>query len=245
MREKVGIVVQARMGSRRLPGKVLFPIEGKRLLHRLCDRVALSRRADVLLVATSDQLADQAIEDACRLWKAPVFRGPEQDLTTRLLGAARAYNLTALVRVTGDNPLTDPEGIDDLISAFWDHKPDLVHNSHRNGYPYGTGAELIRVSVVEICDKELTTLYERENVMSFVRQHADRFRCLKLNAPAYLLRPQYFLTVDYPEDVLLLSQIYTHFNERDDVKLKEIIEFLDSEPALARLNAHLHQGFSE
>jgi len=243
--ERVGIVVQARMGSSRLPGKALSPIEGKPLLRRLCDRVVLSRRANTLVVATSDQPADQLIEDACRSWGIPVFRGPEQDLTMRLLGAAQAYGLTVLVRVTGDNPLTDPEGIDELISAFWDHKPDLAHNSHRNGYPYGTGAELVRVSVLERCDRELTSVHKRENVMSFVRQHVDRFSCLKVNAPVHLLRPQYFLTVDYPEDVLLLSQIYAHFNGRNDIRLAEIIEFLDTEPTLARLNAHLHQGFSE
>src|SRR2546429_6612970 len=114
--ERFGIVVQARLNSSRLPRKALHPIRGKSLLYRLCDRMTQSREAQTLLVATSDQPQDKEIQDACRARGIPVFRGSERDLTSRLLGAAQAHNLTAFVRVTGDNPLTDPEGIDELIS---------------------------------------------------------------------------------------------------------------------------------
>jgi spore coat polysaccharide biosynthesis protein SpsF len=243
--ERVGIVVQVRMGSSRLPGKALIPIEGKPLLRRLCDRVAQSRRADAVVVATSIQPEDQLLVDACRSWGAPVFRGPERDLTVRLLGAAREHNLTAIVRVTGDNPLTDPGGIDELIAAFEDRKSDLVHNGHRNGYPYGTGAELIRVSALERCDKQLSNEEERENVFLFCRQHPDQFSCRKLDVPPRLLRLQYFLTVDYLEDVELLSRIYAQFQRRDDVKLEDVIKYLDANPELSELNSHRHQPFSE
>ena len=243
--DRIGIVIQARMGSSRLPGKALRPIQGKPLLHRLYDRVKLSQRANTVLVATSDMPADQEIEDACHSWDIPVFRGPEQDLTTRLLGAGRTHKLTALVRVTGDNPLTDPEGIDELIRIFWQSRPSLVHNCHRLGYPYGTGAELIDMSVLEHYDRELVSLEDRELVMSIARRYPDRYPCIKVNAPPELLRPQYFLTADYPEDISLLDAIYTQFKGRDDVSLREIEKFMDSEPSLCRLNSHLHQGFSE
>ena len=243
--ERVGIVVQARLNSGRLPNKALLPIEGKALLHRLCDRVGRSRQAEALVVATSDQPWDQPIEDTCHSCGISVFRGPEQDLTSRLLGASHEHSLTAIVRVTGDNPLTDPQGIDELISAFRREGADYVHNAHRFGYPYGTGAELVRVSALKICDRKLEDDGDRENVFLFFRQHPDVFPCLKLNAPPRLLRPKYFLTVDYPEDVKLLSQIYAQFQRRDDVALDEIIEFLDSNPELAQVNSHRHQQFDE
>jgi len=243
--ERVGIVVQARMGSSRLPGKVLIPIEGTPLLRRLCNRVAQSRRADALVVATSVRPEDQAIADACRSWGIPVFRGPEKDVTTRFLGAAREHGFTTVIRVTGDNPLTDPGGIDELIAAFENRNSDLVHNGHRNGYPYGAGAELIRISALERCDKQLNNEEERENVFWFCRQHPDQFSCQKLDAPLRLLRPQYFLTVDYPEDVELLSRIYARFQRRDDVNLEDVIEYLDSNPELTQLNSNRHQPFSE
>src|SRR5690348_17614017 len=103
------------MGSTRLPGKALVPICGQPLLQRLCNRMALCRTAQEVIVATSDRLRDDAIEECCARWRVKVFRGPEQDLTARLLGAADAFGLSDFVRVTGDNPLTDPEGVDALM----------------------------------------------------------------------------------------------------------------------------------
>ncbi|HEV2489256.1 MAG TPA: NTP transferase domain-containing protein [Candidatus Acidoferrales bacterium] len=249
--EKIGIVVQARMRSKRLPGKALTEIAGKPLLLRLCKRLKLSRRADDLVVATSEQPEDDAIAKACCCWGVPVIRGPEQDVATRFLIAARARGLTAVVRVTADNPLTDPDGVDDLIAAFLESKSlaktgaSLVHNAHRRGYPYGTGAEMADSTVLEVCNRELHTPEERENFMAFARQNPLRFRCIKRNAPPERFRPRYFLTVDYPEDVGLHNEIYSHFDGRDDMGLEEILSFLDSNPELPKMNAHLHQPFYE
>lgn len=245
--ERIGIVVQARLGSRRLPRKALIDVGGKPLLRRLCERMRLCKRADDLVVATSNQLQDQTIEDACRAWGVPVCRGPEKDLTARLLDVARKRGLGALVRVTGDNPLTDPEGIDKMIGAFREDRaePEIVHNVHRNGYPYGTGAEIASRALLEICDRELESEDEREGFMTFGRQQAKRFKCIKIDAPSCLLRPDYFLTVDYPEDVTLQKEIFAHFGGRDDMRLEEIVAFLDANPELPRLNSHLHRQFSE
>ena len=111
------------------------------MLHRLHQRVSLSRRACSVSVATASDASNGTIVDACQSWGVPVTRGPEQDLTTRLLLAARERELTALVRVTADNPLTDPDGIDDLIERSIEYGDDFVYNQHSAGYPYGTGAE--------------------------------------------------------------------------------------------------------
>lgn len=250
-REKIGIVVQARMRSTRLPGKALMEIAGKPLLQRLCQRMKLCRRADDLVVATSERRDDDRIADACLSWGVPVVRGPEQDVTTRFLKAARSCELTAVVRVTADNPLTDPQGIDDLISAYLQSKSrgedqaSLVHNAHRRGYPYGTGAEMAAYSVLDECDRELKTPAERENFMLFARQHSSRFHCIKRDAPPQRFRPQYFLTVDYSEDLRLQNRIYRHFDGNDEIELERIISYLDGNPQLTEMNAHLHQQFTE
>lgn len=104
---RVGILIQVRMGSKRLPGKALAEIAGQPLLKRLCDRMRLCQRAEDVIVATSNEREDDAIFDSCRSWGFNVFRGPAQDLTTRFLHAAKVYRLNAFVRVTGDNPLTN------------------------------------------------------------------------------------------------------------------------------------------
>lgn len=245
--EKIGIVVQARLGSSRLPRKALIEVNGTPLLQRLCERMQLCRHADDLVVATSNQPQDQAIENACHRWGIAVCRGPEKDLTTRLLDVARTRGLRALVRVTGDNPLTDPEGIDEMIGVFRESGQGaaIVHNVHRKGYPYGTGAEIADCSLLEICDRELDSPDDREDFMGFARRRGDRFKCVKLNASPGLSRPDYFLTVDYPEDVALQEAIHAHFHGRDDMKLQEIIAFLDANPGLPRLNSHLHRQFGE
>ncbi|HEV2288679.1 MAG TPA: NTP transferase domain-containing protein [Candidatus Acidoferrales bacterium] len=247
--EGVGIIVQARMASKRLPGKALLDIEGKPLLRRLCDRMRFCRNAEGLTVATSQCAHDDAIEEACRAWGIEVHRGPEEDLTTRLLGAVTGRGWSAFVRVTGDNPLTDPAGIDEMIEKFYsgdrvDNKSlSIVHNAHRDGYPYGTGAELVSRHVLEECDRELRSPSERECFMSFARNSSSRFPCVKMAVPSHLRRRHYFLTVDYAADLEVQGRIYRHFQGRDDMTLAEIIDFLDANPQIAELNSDLHEAF--
>lgn len=239
------------MGSKRLPGKVLIEVGGKPLLQRLCDRMKLCRQADEVIVATSVQPEDDAIADACARWDIAVFRGPGQDLTTRLLGAAQAYELHAIVRVTGDNPLTDPWGADDLVEEFLkadgakENKPMIVHNMHRKGYPYGMGAEVVSRSLLELCDRTLSDRVEREYFAQFAKEHPMQFKCNRIDAPARVLRPRYFVTVDYPQDLDLQRAIYGYFRGRDEMRAEEIVAFLDANPALAKSNFHLHEQFAQ
>lgn len=242
---RVAVVLQARISSGRLPGKALADVVGKPLLRRLFDRMRTCRRADAVIVATSDRPADDVIANACREWVAPLHRGPEQDLTTRLLGAARAVEAEAIARVTADNPLTDPAGVDDLIETYRRTGAALVHNGHRLGYPYGTGTEIIAVCAIEACDRELVGDEERELFATHIRQHPDQFPCVKVSAPPELYRPELFLTVDYPEDLALVSCVFAHFGGRDDVPLRDVVAWLDRETDIAATNRHLHTGFAE
>jgi spore coat polysaccharide biosynthesis protein SpsF (cytidylyltransferase family) len=203
------------------------------------------RRAHTVLVATSDQPPDAVIARACAEWGIPVHRGPEQDLTTRLLGAARVSGAAAIVRVTGDNPLTDPAGVDDLIETFNRTGAALVHNGNRLGYPYGTGTEVIAVSAIEACDRVLVGDVDREPFPTYIRQHPEQFRCVKVAAPPELCRPELFLTVDYPEDLALVSHVFAHFDGRDDVPLRDVVAWLDGRPDLTAMNRHLHTVFPD
>lgn len=236
------------MGSTRLPGKALVPICGKPLLQRLCNRMALCRRAREVIVATSGQSQDDVIEECCVLWGVKVFRGPERDLTARLLGAADAFGLSEFVRVTGDNPLTDPEGLDALITELMEQqrgngiRPVLVHNMHRDGHPYGAGAEAASRSVLEYCDRHLTDPHGREYFAAYAKKHSE-FHCVELHSAADIQRPNYFLTVDHEEDLRLIRRIYESVPGGDHMRLKDVIRFLDANPRLAQYNAHLHQPF--
>lgn len=248
-RYRIGVLIQVRMGSKRLPGKALTPICGKPLLQRLCNRMALCRCADEVIVATSGLPQDDAIERACALWGVKVFRGPEKDLTIRLLGAVDAYRLAAFVRITADNPLTDPQGVDELIAALKRAQagngtaPILVHNMHSKGYPYGTGAEAASRSILERCNQELSNPDDRECFASYVKQNPSGFYCTQLDAPPNLQRPHYFLTLDYAEDLQLINTIYESVAGGDHMALEDALRFLDANPEIAKSNAHLHQPF--
>lgn len=239
------------MASTRLPGKALVPICGRPLLQRLCNRMALCRRAQEVIVATSDQPQDDAIEECCAQWRVKVFRGPEPDLTTRLLGAVDAFGLSDFVRVTGDNPLTDPEGVEALIAELAEQqrsngvRPILVHNMHKKGHPYGTGAEASSRSALEYCDGHLSDLHQREYFAAYARTHPRTFHCVKLDSPADLQRPNYFLTVDYKQDLRLIRTIYESVPGGDHMRLQDVIQFLDANPGLAQSSARLHKPFTE
>lgn len=237
------------MGSKRLPGKALALISGEPLLKRLCERMKLCRRADEVIVATSSEHEDDAIAEACASWGFEAFRGPAKDLTTRFLRAAEFFHLAVFVRVTGDNPLTDPAGIDELIARFLETeaaqegRPAILHNMHRKGYPYGTGAEVANLALLEFCDGRLRSLEGREHFAQFSKGQPSEIACTKVDAPQCLLRPEYFLTVDYPEDLRLQQRIHDECRGRGDFTLREVVGFLDANPALARMNSHLHQQF--
>src|SRR5579864_398680 len=151
------------MASQRLPGKVLRSVGGVSLLRRLHARLRASRRAEAVVVDTSVEPDDTPIEDECRRWGIPVHRGSESDLISRISGVCDEYGLTVVVRATADNPLTDPEGIDALVDAYLSASPDLVHNKHRRGYPYGTGAELVSADALRRCDGLARQADERED----------------------------------------------------------------------------------
>lgn len=229
------------MRSLRLPGKVLQPVGGVPLLRRLYVRLGASRRADAVIVATSVEPDDTAIERDCRRWEIPVYRGAMTDLIERLSGAAGEYGLTAIVRATADNPLTDPEGIDALIDTYLATRADLVHNKHRRGYPYGTGAEIVSTDALRRCDALATQPEDREDFIGWMARQRDGFRCLTVDAPETLIRP-YFLTVDYPEDLRLFTHIYGQMAS-DDAPLAAVVKYLDEHPEIANINRHLHTTF--
>lgn len=242
MRKKIGISIQARYGSTRLPGKALLDIIGQSLLSRLYERMSLSNLADVIIIATSHK--SQPIVDFARSNNIHCTVGSENDLLERHLQVAIEHDLTALVRVTADNPLTDPAGIDQLISTHLEFNYPIVHNKHQKGYPYGTGAELVGRTILEKWENEFNLPKVRSSVFSATMQPEGKYCGFRLNAPANVTRPGYFLTVDYAQDFEMMTKIYAAFNGRNDMPLESVIAFLDKNPALYGMNQNLHTGFA-
>lgn len=231
-------VVPVRMGSSRFPGKVLHPLLGKPLLGHLLDRMAQCRRLDGVVVATSTDPRDDAIAAYCATRATPCFRGGEDDVLGRLLGALQWQGAKTGVLVFGDCPLIDPAIVDHIAAIRLDHSDrfDFVGNDLVTSYPPGMEAEAFAVAALADADRRCGDPAIREHGTLFIRRNPGLYRLHSVEAPLELYRPDLEIEVDVPEDLPVIEAVLTHFANRPDVGLGDIISFLNSSPALAAIN---------
>jgi spore coat polysaccharide biosynthesis protein SpsF len=232
------------MGSSRLRGKVLRDIDGKTLLERLVERLRQVKGIDDIIIATTTKKEDDPIIIFCEKNNISYFRGSENDVLRRYLEAANCYGIYWIIRVCADSPLTDPDGINEVIKlAKENENADVIHNKHKKGYPIGTGVELISLDALKVADIEAKENHHREHVVPYFFENPDKFTILGLEAPKAIQRLNFFLTVDYKEDLELLNIIFSHFRKNNimNPSLREIISFLDNNPEVAKINQHLHE----
>jgi spore coat polysaccharide biosynthesis protein SpsF len=236
------IVVQARMGSSRLPGKVLRPLAGRPMLAHLLERLGHARTADVVVVATSTEPADQALVELAEHEGALAVTGPEYDVLTRYLMAAEAAGADELVRVTSDCPLIDPGVIDAAVELRRATGVDYVSAGSLGGVVRGLDCEAFTRAALERADLMDTDLASREHVTLELFHSPQAFSTLLWEAPPELRRPGWRLCVDEQADLKLLEAIYERlWRPGHIIGFAEVAALLDAEPALAALNAQVEQ----
>ena len=196
------IVLQARLGSARLPGKVLAPIGPYSILEHCVRRLRVSRLP--IIVATTDQSDDDAIAQAAGRLGVEIFRGSEHDVLDRYIAAARQFSLTEIVRATADNPFVDPGAAGRTLTFRQRVGADHVVEC---GLPVGTAVEAVSFDALARAAALVTDPYDREHVTSFIRRDT-RFRALRAVAPGDIRRPGLRLTVDTAEDLDFMRQVY-------------------------------------
>ena len=226
------------MGSSRLPGKTLSEVNGKPLLGYLLDRLELCPNLDGIVVATTTDPRDHAIEDYCNSRGVPCFRGSEDDVLGRMIGALQSQNATIGVEVYGDCPLIDPGIVHHMIDIFLKHNGayEIVRNNGKTTYPPGMECEVFSMSSLIDSAARTDDPAVREHGTKFVRQNPDLYPALLVEAPAEFHRPDLEIEIDTAEDFLVLEAIIQHFAPRHDFGLREIIQFLDANPHIARAN---------
>ena len=202
---KAGIILQARTGSQRLRGKVLEPIAGRPLVEQCIRRLAASGVAPVIL-ATTTLTEDDELAAAGTDAGALVFRGAAEDVLDRFVECARAFQLDVVVRATADNPAVDIEAPGRLLDALVRLDVDYVRE---DDLPLGAGVEAITRETLALTALLARDAFDREHVTTFVRRHADLFRLTTLTVPAALARPDARLTVDTPEELRLMRELYS------------------------------------
>lgn len=194
----IGIIIQARMGSTRLPGKVLMPIAGRSLLDHVLGRLDMLKTGARVVIATSTAPADEAIEAFSAARDVDCFRGSERDVLDRYAACARARSFAHIVRLTADNPFTDIEELDRLIALHLRDRNDYTHAFGQ--MPVGIGAEIFSNDALQASARDGHAPHHREHVNEYITDHPERFRIGRLVVPAAKVRPDLRLTVDTPQD---------------------------------------------
>jgi spore coat polysaccharide biosynthesis protein SpsF len=195
---KLGIVIQARVGSTRLRGKVLRPISGTPLLGRILDRLQRLRHPSTVVVATTTETGDDAIVGFCAQRGTQVFRGSENNVLERYYGCALQYGFDQVVRLTADNPFTDIEELDRLIDLHLAAQADFSHSFAV--LPIGVGAEIFRFGALADSNRLSHAPHHLEHVDEYMIEHPERFKTVQLDVAPQKKYPQVRLTVDDETD---------------------------------------------
>ena len=232
-------IIQARMSSSRLPGKVLLDLGGQPALAWVIQRARRARLLSGVLVATTTDPADDPIAELCAQLGTPCFRGHPFDVLDRYYQTARSAEAEAIIRITADCPLVDPAQIDELIAAFFEQGVDFACNRlpppwHRT-YPIGLDLEMCSFAGLERAWREATLKHEREHVLPYFYDEPGRFKVLQLNAEADYGHLRW--TLDTPADLEVLRVIFEHFRARPDFGWRDVLAFWQANPHIAERNA--------
>lgn len=236
-------VVQARMGSSRLPGKVMRPIMGRPLIGYLLERLRCSKKIGAIVVATTTSSQDDGLRDYVEQNGIEVFRGEEEDVLDRYYQAAKPKKPSAVCRITADCPLIDYEVVDRVIDLYGSGRYDYVSNVlKRPVYPKGMDTEVIRYEALETAWKEATLPSDREHVTPYFYKSAPkRFERADLHPETDFFEERW--TVDHEEDFVLVRTIFEHLYKKGSYfGLKEILAFQKSYPALFEINRHIDRN---
>jgi len=232
-------IVQARMGSTRLPGKVLQDIGGRTMLARVVEQASRAKLLDAVVVATTTGPADEAIVEECRSLRVPAFRGSEQDVLDRYHDAAHAHDADPVVRITSDCPLLDPDIVDEVISLFRREGPDYASNVTARTFPQGLDVEVFSRRALDRAWEDARQPYERVHVTPFIYQHGDRFRLATLKADRDY--SGYRWTVDTPEDLTFVRNVYDRLGGHGRFGWRDVLSLLEREPRLTDINRGVRQ----
>jgi spore coat polysaccharide biosynthesis protein SpsF len=236
---KTVIIIQARMSSTRLPGKVMMPLAGQPMLVRLLERLRRVKRAHSIVIATTTNRYDDVINQLAMDMGIPCYRGSEHDVLSRYAQAAQHHVADVVVRVTSDCPLLDPVLVDAAIAAFETGECDYLSNMQPPTWPYGMAVEVFSAKALMQAQLEATQAAEREHVTPFIYWHPERFRIKNIVATQNLSHHRW--TVDTPEDYRLVSMIFEALSALPEFSLADILALMDAHPDWLAINQHIEQ----
>jgi len=236
-------IVQARMGSTRLPGKVLKVVEGKPLLEHIIDRLKFSNNIDKIVVATTALKEDDAVEELCKNLGAECFRGSAEDVLDRYYRAAIKYRADVIIRITADCPVIDPIIVDKIIDSYKRGAGEYDYFSNiypTRTYPQGLDVEIFSFKALEEAWENAVNASDREHVTPYIYMHPEKFRICNYKDKRNFSR--YRWTVDTSEDLRLIKEIYGALYKKNKMFLHDdILELMEKRPELPKINEMIRQ----
>lgn len=238
---RIVAVIQARVGSERLPGKVLEDIGGQSALARVVERVRMADRPDEVIVATSEDAANDVIAEHCAALDCKVFRGSEDDVLNRMILAGEAHGADAIVRITADCPLIDPGVIDESIALFLEESVDYAANIvvGRRTYPRGLDVEVVSLDALRKTAALTPEPRYLTHVTLYIREHTDVFAIASLEQEEDLGHWRW--TLDEPADLDFIRAIYGEFDNRVDFRWRDVCALIERKSELAEINEGVAQ----
>ncbi|MBI4022331.1 MAG: glycosyltransferase family protein [Candidatus Andersenbacteria bacterium] len=239
---RIGATIEARMGSTRLPGKVLLPAAGKTMLAHLIDRLKQVPSLHAIVLATTTNATDDGLIDLAKREGIQWWRGSEEDVLGRVLDAARSVSADVIVETLGDCPILDPQLVEQVIQTFLHNECDYAGNSRVRCYPRGMDVQVFATVALARSAALTNDPADREHVSVHIHDHQELFRQINLIAPPDLTWPELGLTLDTQEDYLFLKRIIEHFGESQPYfGCRDVIELLRGKPEWVAMNASVQR----
>ncbi len=235
---RIVCIIQARMGSTRLPGKISMDIAGKSMLARVVERTKQFENIGQTVIATSVSSSDDLTQQIAREIDVDCYRGSETDVLSRYYKAARMYKAEAVMRITADCPLIDPSVSNKVTRGFVEKRPDYASNTIQRTYPRGLDTAIITMDALTLAHKEGVDPLDREHVNRFVWKQPERFDILSITNDEDFSRHRW--TVDTSEDLDLVRKIYGELGDRQ-FGMREILDVLKQNPEWMKINAMVEQ----
>ena len=233
--------IEARMAASRLPGKVMLPLAGAPMVQRLVERLRRSRRVDEVVVATTIHPADAVISDLCQRIGCAVHRGPIEDITTRLIGAAGDAGV--IVQITGDCPLVDPAHVDETVRLLLEENADYASNSLKGcTFPLGFDVRCFTAEALRRSTELSTDPVDRVHGSYFIYRNPGLFRLVGWDAPVEMSWPELRLTVDEPADYELVRRVFeVLYSAKPDFDARDVVALLRQKPDWVAINSTVRQ----
>lgn len=241
-KKKIVVIIQARMGSTRLPGKVIKRICGKPMLWHIIERLKYCHLIDKIAVATSLNRKDDVIERFCYQYRVAFFRGNEEDVLDRYYQAAKKFGAQIIVRITADCPLIDPKIVDKVISFFLKKTNfvDYASNTLKRTYPRGLDVEVFSFDAFRKCWKKANKKYQREHVTPYLYENSSLFKLINIMNKKDL--GSFRWTVDKEADLEFVQRVYNKLYQKKKVFfMKDVLKVIKDESELSRINKNIKQ----